>query len=151
AKGTVRGEPPDKVVAVDVHGQSIVLDQELLHALPSEYQPLAQSFHASGKGDFKAYIRRGPDKATRKEKSANRYVVQFHDAAVRYEVFPYPLERVSGILDIQPDHWEYRDFRGIHGNAEFRTSGRSLEGDRVKIEIHGKGFSFDDDLHAAIA
>ena len=40
-------------------------------------------------------------------KFANRIVANFHHCSARYAVFSYPLEDVSGTLDIEPDHWEF--------------------------------------------
>ena len=34
--------------------------------------------------------------------------------AVRYDVFPYPLENVTGVLELLPDHFVFRDFCGTH-------------------------------------
>jgi hypothetical protein len=81
---------------------------------------------------------------------ANSYLIRFHDATVRYDVFPYPLEDVSGILDIQPGHWEFRDFQGRHNGGEFRTHGRSHAGEGVSVEIRGDNVALDEELEAAL-
>ena len=87
------------------------------------------------------------------KKFSNSYVVQFHHATVCYDVFPYPLEDVTGILDIEPEHWEFRDFRGRHKGGEFSTQGHSQlgpEGDRVAIDIRGTNILLDDELEKAL-
>ena len=38
----------------------------------------------------------------------NHYVIHFHHAKARYDLFSYPLENVEGDLDIQEDSWEFR-------------------------------------------
>src|SRR5262249_39982035 len=71
----------------------------------------------------------------------------------RYDVFPYPLEKVNGILDIQEDHWEFRDFHASHKGADFYASGRSVpgpNGDRISIDIRGGNVTLDDELAAAL-
>ncbi len=120
-RGQVKGDKPYTTVALDVWGDDVPLDDKLMAALPAKYQTLARSFRPTGLSNFKAFIRGSPDK----HKFSNRYVVAFHHATVRYDVFPYPLEDVTGVLDIQPDHWEFRDFRGTHKGCEFRTQGHS--------------------------
>src|SRR5262249_24739550 len=81
--------------------------------------------------------------------------VRIHDAAACYDVFPYPLEQVSGVLEIFPDHFEFREFRGSHKGGEFRTWGRShpLGGgrDRISINIRGYNSLLDDELEACLA
>jgi hypothetical protein len=116
-----------------------------------------------GRADVKVSIRRPRGQA----RFFNRYVVAFHDAAVKYDQFPYPLENVRGVLDIQPDHWECRDFSGTHAGGEIRFEGRSFrplaegppEGgagraerpDWVRVSIRGRDVLLDRDFEQALA
>src|SRR5262249_41061933 len=119
--------------------------------LPDEYRPIAHAFHPTGRANFTAYIRREPNA----RKLNNSFLVTFHHATARYDVFAYPLENVSGVLDIRPDHWEFRDFRASHKGGEFRTHGRSFPGgkgpDRVEVYIAGTGMALDQELQDALA
>src|SRR5262249_29792549 len=127
----------------------VPLDDRLLAALAPEHQKLARTFAPRGRADVVASIRR----AQGQTRFANRYLVRFHDAAVRYEPFPYPLENVSGVLDIQPDHWEFRDFRGDHQGCEVRTHGRAdhtPKGDDLLVHLGGTAVPLDDELEAAL-
>lgn len=147
-RGTVQGHNP-AAVAVDIWGDNLPLDAKLEAALPPQYQKLAHAFHPTGKVDFVATIRRAPGETA----FANRYIARFHDATVRYEVFPYPLEQVSGVLDILPDHWEYRDFRGTHKGCEVRSHGRLVHGpagERIALEVRGSNVLLDEELAAAL-
>ena len=148
-RGAARGEKPNHTVTLDIWGDNIPLDPKLMAALPAKYQALARSFHPTGLGNFQAFIRHTPET----KKYSNRYVVQFHHATVRYDVFPYPLEDVTGTLDIGPDHWDFRDFRGTHKGGEFRTAGHSQpdpEGDRVAIAMRGTNILLDGEVEKAL-
>lgn len=148
-KGEVVGPPDQRAVSVDVWGNNLVLDEPLLAALPAEHQQVARAFHATGQGDFKALIRCSRGAA----RYSSRYIVQFHHGTLRYDLFPYPLENVSGTLDIQPEHWEFRDFVGTHKGGKFRTSGRSTpgpEGERLVMDIEGTNILLDDEMAAAM-
>src|SRR5207237_4739268 len=82
-----------------------------------------------------------------------QYVIHFHDASVRHDVFPYPVENVTGTLEIRADHWEFREFRGKHKGGEFRGhAGSLLQGNEkgVKIEVTGDQILLDDQLEAAL-
>src|SRR5262249_45042254 len=97
----------------DIEASDVPLDDQIVEALPrrqTDFQKLARSFNATGKGDIKARIIQGPDV----KDFHNEYHVRFHDAAIRWDLFPYPLEQVSGFLDIYPTHWEFREGRGTH-------------------------------------
>ena len=63
--------------------------------------------------DFKVMLRqrRGVDEFNR------WFFVTFHDAALRYVVFPYPMEEVTGVLELHPDHWTFTNMRGGNGQA----------------------------------
>src|SRR5262249_31787718 len=133
------------------------LDEKLLRALTDpKCQALARSFDAKGLADFRAHSDWRRDAAGGEAGHfENRYLITFHDATVVYDRFPFRLERGSGVIDIRPDHWEFRDFRGAHGGCTFTTSGRSRRGaggqaDHVEVAIAGRGVRLDDDLRQAL-
>jgi hypothetical protein len=176
-KGEARGPAPSAGVDFTIEGKNIPLDDTLFRALPPKSQELARTFlseasranglHVSpmGLGDIQAFVRRERGGA----KFSNRYVVAFHDAAVKADVFPLSVEGLSGVLDILPDHWECRDFRGAHKGGEIRFEGRSFrlpseraatagsaEGrverpDRIKLLIRGRDVLLDRDFEQALA
>src|SRR5262249_35864579 len=83
----------------------------------------------------------------------NRYLMHFHDASVCYDVFPYPLENVSGELDVLPEHWEARDFHATHKGGAFRVRGRSHKeqgNDHLAVDIDGQNAVLDAELEAAL-
>jgi hypothetical protein len=148
-RGQVEGERP-AALALDICGTDLPLDDNLHKALPTvTYQKLARSFHPQGLVDFRALIRREQGK----KEPANRIVVRFHDASMHWDVFDYPLENVTGVLDIQPGHWEFREFHGTHKGGAVFTEGRSeatAQGDELRIQITGKNILFDSELEQAL-
>jgi hypothetical protein len=147
-KGQVYGGHPCGVV-LDLWGKNLPLDDTLLKALPEKYQALARSFHPSGLGDFKARIHRARGTA----EFDNRFLIHFHDARMRYDVFPYPFENVAGDLDIQPDQWDFHDFHGTHNGGAFQTWGRCTHqppGEKLEIHIKGKNAALDREMEAAL-
>jgi hypothetical protein len=150
-------DEPGFTAAIDVSGRNIPLDRKLLAALAPypKQQALAASFNPTGLGDFHVHSDWQRDKARAgKGRFVNHIVITFHDATANYDVFPIRLERVSGILDIEPDHWEFRKFEGVHGAGKFFTSGRSRRGadgkEFVEVGIAGRGVRLDDDLRSAL-
>jgi hypothetical protein len=148
-RGDVTGEGPTAAVDVRIWGENIPLDQTLHQALSSEHQRLADSFHPTGLASFQAFVHREQGS----HKFANRYVIRFHHATARYDLFPYPLEDVSGSLDIQPDRWDFSDFRGVHKGGQVRTRGgscRTPEGELLSVEIEGDKILLDSELETAL-
>src|SRR5262249_30209764 len=149
------GEKGTSAVAVDVRGANLPLDDKVWAALPAKQRTLALQFHPTGLADFDVSVRRQPGCT----QFANRFLIKIHDATLRYDQFPYPLEDVTGTLDVQPNHWECRDFRGHHKGGEFLVDGRSFplsgEGadrkDKVRMTIQGRGILLDEEFTEALA
>jgi hypothetical protein len=175
-RGTVRGPREARSVRVDVRGQGLVLDDKIMRALQRAHprsHKVAQQFlpercrggglrtHPMGKADFHAAIRCQAGE----KRFQNIFTLTFRDTAVRYDLFPYPLEDVTGVLVIHPDHWECHDFRGTHAGGEIRVDGRShglppgtgasangSDGPRlVEVRIRGQGVKLDHEFGKALA
>ncbi|HZZ80476.1 MAG TPA: hypothetical protein VFE62_18375, partial [Gemmataceae bacterium] len=70
-------------VKFDIHGNDLAINDELLNALPTQptnLQTFAAGFHATGKLDVNAHIRKEPGKEFR-----NEYHLYFHDVAARWD------------------------------------------------------------------
>jgi hypothetical protein len=148
-KGDVRGKAPQQSAELKIWGDDIPLDAKLMNALPAQHQRVAAAFHPAGLANFEAFFRREPSAP----EWNSRYVVRFHHTTVHYEVFPYPLEEVSGVLDLQPGHWDAYHFRGTHNGGVFQATGRfqlTSDGDLLTVHLRGDDVSLDDDLKAAL-
>src|SRR5439155_21850688 len=148
-RGDITGEKPSGV-NLRITANDVVIDDKLCRALqPRLYQRVVRPFHPKGLVDIVGEIRRTQGQTP----FANQFVFTFHDASVVYDVFPYPLEKISGTLRIEPDHWEYHGFRGTHKGGEFQSQGqpvRTPQGSRTKIEITGTSVLLDAELRAAL-
>lgn len=150
--GDVTGVGPDAAVGIDISGVNIVLNDKLRDALRDpELSKLACSFHPTGKVDFQAFIRR----EARSREFKNLYTLRFHDAALRYDVFPYPLENVSGLLTVYPHSWKFENFQGSHKGGAFSVHGHSEPSGphkhHLEVEIVGRQALLDHDLDEALA
>ena len=154
--GTSQGKRREADVDLDIYAEDIPLDKKLVNALVlTNFKELAKSFNATGRGDVKAHIRHEPGA----DEFNNEYHVRFHDAAFRWDPFPYPLEIVSGYLDIFPKGlWEFRGGRGNHRGCEVQVDGGSLnrlgkEGAAspgLFLKIVGSDVPVDEELHQAL-
>lgn len=157
-QGHWTGEGLGADASFDIRTSEVVIDEKLLDALPTtptNVQKLARSFRAQGKIDVKAHIRREAGASEYK----NEYHVHFQDARMCWDDFPYPLENVTGALDIYPGHWEFNEFRGSHKDGHVVVNGRSEPktnrdtGDKnhgISIEINGVSIAIDEELHQAL-
>jgi hypothetical protein len=152
-KGTWLGTGDALDATFDLHGNDLPIDDKLVAGL--QYTPalqkLARSFNATGKVDIKAHLRHVPGT----KEFQNEYHVRFHEATVKWDDFPYPLDNVHGFLDIYPRHWEFRDFEGTNNGARVSVSGRSVvqsgtDKSGMALEISGKNVNLDGDLKRAL-
>jgi hypothetical protein len=171
--GRVDGPGLTAGVRFDLAADNLPLDERAFAAVPERYQALARSFHATGRVDFRAQIEQ-----TRGQRGyRNRFLLTFHDAAIRYDVFPYPLEELSGQLDIatvpEPDAltggiaragapgeppsggWcVFRNFRGRHRGAEATIDGWNQPapggGSVLTLNISGRRLPLDVELADAL-
>ncbi len=158
-KGKVRGPKETAAIDLEIAGDNLPLDQKLFNALPRETgQKIAGQFlparsrlrglqaEPMGRADVRATIHREPGKDF-----ANHFVIRFHDASVQFEVFPIPLEKVSGLLDLRtPGGWECHDFQGVHDGGVLHLDGQSYapQGsggvqDRIYVVIKGDQVAVD--------
>ena len=77
-----------------------------------------------GVGDIRATVHR----VRGHSEFENRYLISIRNAALQYDMFPLPLEHVTGVLDVRPHHWECRGFRGDHAGGEKRVACQSEAG-----------------------
>jgi AsmA-like C-terminal region len=158
-KGKVRGPKESAAIDLEIAGDDIPLDEKLFKALPAETgQKIAGHFlparsrlrglraEPMGKADVKATIHRELGK-----EFANRYIIRVHDASVQYDVFPLPLENVSGLLDLRtPGGWECHGFQGVHDGGVLHVDGQSYAPkgsggvqDRIYVVIKGDQLAVD--------
>ena len=163
-KGKVHGPGPDSAVDLLVSGDDLPLDDKLFKALNDQGQKTARQFlpersrlhglrtEPMGRADVTATIHRDQDKDF-----VNRYLIRFHDASIKYDNFPVPLEKVNGELDLRiPGHWACRGFHGVHGGGVFHIDGQSYtpsDGpERIYVVIRGDNAPVDtEDFKSALA
>ncbi|MFO0843658.1 MAG: AsmA-like C-terminal region-containing protein [Gemmataceae bacterium] len=169
-RGTIRGEKKTSEVVLDAAGKDVLLDDRIERAVPPRVRRGASQFYPArsrqhglaayplGEADVSAEFRRGHGE----EHLRKQFTLTFRKTSVLYDQFPYPLENVSGVLVLYPDHWEARGFHGSHSGGEMFFDGRSLplpgrppEGDssppeRVDIRISGKNILLDKEFEAAL-
>jgi hypothetical protein len=150
---TVRGKMGEKgpeSVAVHVAAKNLPLDAKM-HAALLEHQSIVDSFQPRGVVDVDVDVVRQPYA----KEFQNRIIACFHDTTVSYDLFPYQIENVRGVLEILPDHWEFHDFVGLHKEGRFRARGGSFpvpgSGEHeLRIDLEGDQIRLDEQMEAAL-
>ncbi len=150
-RGYAHGGDIDLDLALEIRAANIPINETILQALPPGPQKIARSFHAAGRFDAVASIRHRPGV----QPFENSFLLNFRDCDFAWDSFPLALSRVSGQLDINPARWEFRDFRGQHGDGVFLIKGRSfavagIEKLGVDVEIQGSNVALSPALSRAL-
>lgn len=178
-KGHVVGGAEREVDLV-LTGSDIVLDKQLIDALPDDYPNLVRRLHPTAKGDFTAKIRHnsrirrnhGP------EAYDNEFDISIRSGSLIYEDFPYPLRNLVGKLFIRtvpetPTYFpggpngtpvaqspdlgvvEFRDFTATGSSGcklTIKGSERPEPGGAVLVlDVKGESVPLDGELGRAIA
>jgi hypothetical protein len=161
-QGRVEGDGPAPEYAFTIRGDAVELDDTLVLALPARFQAVARAYHPQGRCDITARL----DRPAGQAQASQHYAVGLRgDAAVCYDLFPVPLERLTGNLEIVlgPDapatsrgNWlcTFRDVRAGHAGARVTIDGKARpteEGTRVDLAIRGRNVPLDGTLAEAFA
>jgi hypothetical protein len=165
-KGCWKGQHEKAEATIEVSGQDVLFDDKVLEALPGDkrlgldggIQGLAASFHPTGKGTFRSVTQRFPGNL----EFQNTYQIHFQDCTAKWDVFPYPLENVSGDLVIYPrsptghEQYEFANFKGTHNGGEVYVQGGTLprpgakDDGKLVVNLAGQNFCMDGDLKEAL-
>lgn len=172
-KGSVSGEGPDPAIQLRLSGTNIPLDETLIAAFPPKYAALIRRFHARGYGDFVAEI----SQQAGVNRLCSEFRIEIREGSCRYELFPYPVEKVRGRLVVRvvdsdpsrpvrpgepllplPDEDELilDGFTAVHAGAPLWLHGqkRPLPASRdrlLTLRVGGTHCPLDGDLRQALA
>jgi hypothetical protein len=125
-RGTVENPGPDAVVKLDFAGSALPMDEELLRALPPEQREVVAAFRPAGTVRGVIHVARTPPAPPARPAE----LVDIHaeldlneGCSVRWEGLPYPIQDLTGHLDLKPDRWEFRAMKGRNGAATIEANG----------------------------
>jgi len=172
--GKITGEGPDPAVDLRLGAINLPLeDEKLLQAIPGRYPALIRSFHATGRADLTAKL----VQQAGHNLCENEFRVELRDAKLRYDLFPYPVEKIKGFVVVRTaatdsarpvkpgepiqslddrDELILDGLTGSHAGAAIWLSGtkRSVPGSRDRklvLHVGGNTCPIDTDLQAALA
>ena len=142
-------------VNVDITGSNIPFDAELHEALSDRYRSIWQRCNPQGAAEVTVQIRRqganenGPSPEWHTPVSAD-----LQDAKITFTEYPYPLEDVTGRLEIDGDRIQFSGLTGRHNEATAQIDGAvafSPAGDPiVDLRIAANRLRLDETLSAAL-
>ena len=109
----------DPAGQVQIWGEDVPIDAKLMKTIPDQYRQVVQSLHPTGK--VNAYLRfelPPGDHPLRKQ-----ITIGMNKVVARYDKFPYPLRDIDGQLQLDNDHWTFRNIIGTNESARVSLEG----------------------------
>jgi hypothetical protein len=150
ARGWIEQKPDDYAMDLTLNGTDITLGEPLRGALGPEMRTVWSHLAPRGRVDVLAHLAKafGPQEEIR-----HHVWVTARDAQARLDVFPYPLEHVTGQLEFQGSEVRLHDIKARAGLAEFSLGGRiayGKEGPELDLTIRTKGLRMEGPLRDAL-
>jgi hypothetical protein len=134
----------------DVKGQRLPLDEKLFSAMPARLREVMASLNPRGFiNDFSLHVGRDqPDQPWHRQLAA-----QLAQCSLRYKNFPYPLTEIAGRIEMEDDHWTFRQLCGLNGASHVTCNGRLdplPEGSELLLDFTGSNVLLEDELRGAL-
>lgn len=160
ASGTVDHPGLNAIVHLEFTSESLPIDKTLLNALPADVREVVDQFQPTGTVHGTASVRRYPPA---KPDDNPIGIVKFdamldldERCGIVWAGMPYPVNNLTGRLEIHPERWIFKNMRGRNGQAEITGSGdvRKVGPGKndLNVDLHLKAVKlpFDEELRGAL-
>ena len=138
ARGWVEQRPDDYAVDVALTAEDLLLDEQLRGALGPGMRAAWRRLAPHGRVDVEARLVKafGPE-----ERLRHHVWVTPRQVSATFDIFPYPLESVTGRLEFEGDEVRLHDVAARSGAARFALGGRIAYGEHgpsadLELEAH---------------
>ena len=150
AEGWIDQRPDDYAMDLTLTGQDVTLGESLRGALGPQVRSAWSHLSPRGRVDVRAHLQKafGPD-----QKVDHHVWVTMRDAQATLDMFPYPLEHVTGQLEFVGSDVRLHDLRARTGLTTFVLGGRigyDAYGPRLDLSIRAGGLRFEGPLREAL-
>ena len=162
ANGTIDHPGDRSVVSLTFEGEALPIDKALFDALPPDVRAVVAQFSPTGTVRGKVKVGRtppaGPGADPRGVVKIDAYLDLNERCGMKWVGLPYPVNDLTGRLEIHPDLWEFKNMRGVNGQAVITGSGRVQKvsgptpAGRLNVDLHlnAEMLPFNDQLKAAL-
>ncbi|MFW6124672.1 MAG: hypothetical protein ACOC46_00880, partial [Pirellulales bacterium] len=134
---------------LQVRGDEIALDEKLLVALPDRAGEVVRSLKPEGlvAAAYRVW-KEAPDAALHK-----RLRIQLKGCSIRYAKFPYPLEGVTGRIEMRDGQWWFRNLEGYNDTGRVTCRGQlqpATDGHRMTLVLQAWNVPLEQELREAL-
>jgi hypothetical protein len=164
ATGTIDNPGREAHVHLDFVGEALPIDKTLFDAMPPDVRKVVDEFHPTGTVRGRAHVERlpptGPDADPRGIVKIEAQLELNERCSIKWDGLPYPVENLTGQLEIYPNRWNFKNMRGSNGQAVITGYGEVEKlpipwtgpGDPLRVDLHlnAEKLPFDDQLRDAL-
>lgn len=135
---------------LQVWGNSLRIDQQLLNALPADQRGLVASLRPMGMFDLNSTFHRLPGE---NQPLHRDIAITLKQCAVRYDKFAYPLTNVRGKIVGRDNVWTFSDLEGWNDSGHVTCQGSlspTTAGPELALELKGRNVPIEDELRDAL-
>ena len=148
--GEVLQPAPGSAFSIKAKGSDLPLDEKLFRALKDKAREVVCGLNPRGTADiffhsWRDQLGQPPHK---------HLYLTVKDGWVRYDKFPYPLGNISGTIERNDDHWDFRDFIGTNDTGRIGSTGQldvAPEGNRWELRFTGSNVPLEEELRDALS
>ncbi|MBM3998129.1 MAG: hypothetical protein FJ297_01075 [Planctomycetes bacterium] len=145
----VVGEKPTGWIEIETDG-SVPMDDELIAALPDRTEDFLRTLHPQGMLDLFGRFER----AEGDTKFHHRLELRVHGGSMRYDGFPYPLDKIEGLIHVADDRCWFDELTGRNGSGHIVARGDwdpgSTDSRHLKLELRCADIPLEESLRGAL-
>jgi uncharacterized protein YhdP len=128
----------------------IPIDDKLIAALDIPTQRIVRGFRPRGSAMFQVRFYREPGETV----LHRRVTVRLANCTVQHDRFPYPIDNVSGSLELTDDAWQFRNLSGRNDSADIAGHGKWEANDQgqkqLTLQFTARDVPLADELRQAL-
>jgi hypothetical protein len=148
--GEVVNPGDDFVGEVRVGGNGLPIDERLLAALPDQCRETVRSLNPAGEFSFGLRVWKTAAPQAPVEMSLQ---AALSGCSIRYARFPYPINSIQGLIELNNGAWEFRELTGSNDTGTVRCQGwlrPTPQGDVLALGFSGVGLPLNTELRNAL-
>ena len=150
AQGSIEQRPDDYALDVALTAEDLLLNEQLRGALGPGMRAAWRRLSPHGRVDVQARLLKtfGPD-----ERLKHHVWVTPRQISAALDIFPYPLESVTGRLEFEGDEVRLHDVTARNGSARFALAGRIAYGDlgpAADLTLQARGLRLEGPFRRAV-
>ena len=128
AVGTIDNPGPNAIVSLNFEGRGLPIDEALLKAMPPEVRQVVKQFRPTGAVSGTLRLHRTPPEKPGDDPrgivAIDAYLDLNERCGITWADLPYPVNNLTGKLEIHPNLWIFNEMKGTNGQAVITGKGR---------------------------